>query len=193
MGSFRVEETSAYCTVNHRASASNYQLSNIKRPARHSNRRPKRLEARTLTTTPPSAPTCRVSKSRDLWVQGRDLTDEPDFSQLVITTVIIYPVNVMVPKYLKPDTDFSHKWDKFKWFLHLCQHQETLDTNLSTSSFHLYRRHTFSTCKSLQFSYYQVRSRLIANQNSNSDVMLVLQSVNDICKTPYTLPKFPFP
>ena len=122
MGSLRVEETSAYCTVNHRASASNYQLSNIKRPARHSNRQPQRLEARTLTATPPSAPTCRVSKSRDLWVQGRDLTDEPDFSQLVITTVIIYPVNVMVPKYLKPDTDFSHKWDKFKWFLHLCQH-----------------------------------------------------------------------
>ena len=31
MGSLWVEETSAYCTVNHRASASNYQLSNMKR------------------------------------------------------------------------------------------------------------------------------------------------------------------
>ena len=54
MGSLQVEETSAYCTVNHWASASNYQLSNIKRPARDSNRRPQRLEARTLTATPPS-------------------------------------------------------------------------------------------------------------------------------------------
>ena len=50
----RVEETSAYCTVNHRASASNYQLSNMKRPARDSNQQPQRLEARTLTPTPPS-------------------------------------------------------------------------------------------------------------------------------------------
>ena len=31
--SLQVEETSVYCTVNHRASASNYQLSNMKRPA----------------------------------------------------------------------------------------------------------------------------------------------------------------
>ena len=54
MGSLQVEETSAYCTVNHWASASNYQLSNMKRPARDSNRRRQRLEARTLTTTPPS-------------------------------------------------------------------------------------------------------------------------------------------
>ena len=46
-GSLQVEETSAYCTVKHRASASNYQLSNMKR-------RPQRLEARTLTATPPS-------------------------------------------------------------------------------------------------------------------------------------------
>ena len=52
-GSLQVEETSAYCTVNHRASASNYQLSNMKSPARDSNRQPQRLEARTLTTTPP--------------------------------------------------------------------------------------------------------------------------------------------
>ena len=43
-----------HCIVNHRASASNYQLSNMKRQARGSNRRPQRLEARTLTTTPPS-------------------------------------------------------------------------------------------------------------------------------------------
>ena len=47
-GSSQVEETSAYCTVNHQASASNYQLSNMKRPARDLNRRPKRLEVRTL-------------------------------------------------------------------------------------------------------------------------------------------------
>ena len=33
----QVEETSAYCTVNNRASASNYQLSNMKSPARDSN------------------------------------------------------------------------------------------------------------------------------------------------------------
>ena len=33
MGSLQVEETSAYCTVNHRASASNYQHSNMKRLA----------------------------------------------------------------------------------------------------------------------------------------------------------------
>ena len=51
-GSLQVEETSAYCTVNHRASASNYQLSNMKCPAKDSNRRPQRLEARTLTATP---------------------------------------------------------------------------------------------------------------------------------------------
>ena len=31
MGSLQVEETSAYCTENHRASESNYQLSNMKR------------------------------------------------------------------------------------------------------------------------------------------------------------------
>ena len=54
MGSLQVEETSASCTVNHRASANNYQLSNMKRPARDSNRWPQRLEARTLTATQPS-------------------------------------------------------------------------------------------------------------------------------------------
>ena len=32
--SLQVEETSAYCTVNHWASASNYQLSNMRRLAR---------------------------------------------------------------------------------------------------------------------------------------------------------------
>ena len=37
MGSLQVEETSAYCTVNQRASASNYQLSNMKRPTRDAN------------------------------------------------------------------------------------------------------------------------------------------------------------
>ena len=48
-GSLQVEKTSAYCTVNHRASASNYQLSNMKHPARDSNWWPQRLESRTLT------------------------------------------------------------------------------------------------------------------------------------------------
>ena len=43
--SLQVEETSAYCTVNHRASASEYQLSNMKDPAQDSNLRPQRLEA----------------------------------------------------------------------------------------------------------------------------------------------------
>ena len=55
-GSLQVEEISAHCTVNYRASASNYQLSNMKGPARDSNRRPQRLEARTITATPPSPP-----------------------------------------------------------------------------------------------------------------------------------------
>ena len=55
-GSLQVEETSGYSTVNHRASASNYQLSNMKRPPGNSNQRLQRLEARTLTTTPPSPP-----------------------------------------------------------------------------------------------------------------------------------------
>ena len=53
-GSLWVEETSADCTVNHRALASSYQLSNMKHPAQDSNRRPQRLEARTLTATPSS-------------------------------------------------------------------------------------------------------------------------------------------
>ena len=61
-GSLQVEETSTYCTVNHRASASNYQLSNMKRPARDSNRRPQRLEARTLTAIP-------LSPLQDCWRQ----------------------------------------------------------------------------------------------------------------------------
>ena len=45
--SLQIEETSA--------SASNHQLSNMKCPARDSNQRPQRLEARTLTPTPPSS------------------------------------------------------------------------------------------------------------------------------------------
>ena len=43
-GSLQVEETSAYCTVNHWASASNYQLSNMKHQARDWNQRPQRLD-----------------------------------------------------------------------------------------------------------------------------------------------------
>ena len=61
-GSLQVEETSAYCTVNHWASASNYQLSNMKSPARDLNRQPQRLEARTLTATPPSPPFMDINK-----------------------------------------------------------------------------------------------------------------------------------
>ena len=51
-GSLQVEETSAYCTVNHWTLARNYQLSNMKCPARDSNQRPQRLKERTLTATP---------------------------------------------------------------------------------------------------------------------------------------------
>ena len=52
-GSSQVEETGIYyCTVNHWASASNYQLSNLKHPPQDSNQRPQRLKARTLTTAP---------------------------------------------------------------------------------------------------------------------------------------------
>ena len=47
-GSLQVEETSAHCIVNLRASASYYQLSNMKCPAQDSNQRPQRVEARTL-------------------------------------------------------------------------------------------------------------------------------------------------
>ena len=59
MGSLKVEEPvhtswSRFCTINHQPSASNYQLSNRKHPVQDSNRRPQRLEASTLTTTPPS-------------------------------------------------------------------------------------------------------------------------------------------
>ena len=68
MGSLRVEEPvhtswSRFCTVNHRALASNYQLSNMKRPARDSNQRPQRLEASTLTATPPSPPPISLRQS----------------------------------------------------------------------------------------------------------------------------------
>ena len=61
LGSLWLEEPvhtsqSRFCTVNHRASASNYQIYNMKGPARDSNQRPQRLEASTLTITPPSPP-----------------------------------------------------------------------------------------------------------------------------------------
>ena len=45
---------SRFCTVNHRALASNCQLSNMKYPGRDLNRRPQRLKASTLIATPPS-------------------------------------------------------------------------------------------------------------------------------------------
>ena len=66
--SLQVEETSAYCTVNHRASASNYQLSNMKRQAQDSNRWPQRLEARTLTATPLSPLTSLNKSSWSNWL-----------------------------------------------------------------------------------------------------------------------------
>ena len=50
---YRWRKNGAYSTVNHRASASNYRLSNMKRPARDSNQWPRRLEVKTLTATPP--------------------------------------------------------------------------------------------------------------------------------------------
>ena len=60
MGSLWVEETvhttwPRFCTVNHWALASNYQLSNMKCPGQDSNRRPHRLKASTLTATPPGS------------------------------------------------------------------------------------------------------------------------------------------
>ena len=63
MGRLRVEEPvhtswSRFCTVNHRASASNYQLSNMKHPGRDSNRQPQRLKVSTLTTISLSPPVC---------------------------------------------------------------------------------------------------------------------------------------
>ena len=45
---------STFCTVNHRASASNYKLSNMKCPGRDSNRQPQRLKVCTRTATPPN-------------------------------------------------------------------------------------------------------------------------------------------
>ena len=58
-GRMQVEEPvhtswSRFCTVNHRASACNYQLSNMKCPGRDLNQQPQWLKADTLTTTPPS-------------------------------------------------------------------------------------------------------------------------------------------
>ena len=66
--SLQVEETSAYCTVNHRASASNYQLSNMKHQAQDLNRWPQRLEARTLTATPLSPLTSLNKSSWNNWL-----------------------------------------------------------------------------------------------------------------------------
>ena len=68
MGSLQAEETSACCTVNLRALARNYQLSNMKHRARDSNQQPQRLEARTLIATPLS-PTADVSEGNRLKLQ----------------------------------------------------------------------------------------------------------------------------
>ena len=58
-GSLQVEEPvhtswSRLCTVNHRASVSNYQLCNMKCPSRDSNWPPQRLKVSTVTAKPPS-------------------------------------------------------------------------------------------------------------------------------------------
>ena len=57
--SLQVEEPvhtswSTFYTVNHRASAGNYQLSKMKCPDRYSNSRPQRLKVSNLTTTSPT-------------------------------------------------------------------------------------------------------------------------------------------
>ena len=46
---------SRFCTVNHWASVSNYQLSNMKHLGQDLNRQPQRLKASTLTATPLSS------------------------------------------------------------------------------------------------------------------------------------------
>ena len=58
-GSLRLEEPvhtswSRFCTVNHRASASNYQVSNMKSPARDLNQQSQRLEVSSPLSTPPT-------------------------------------------------------------------------------------------------------------------------------------------
>ena len=60
-GSLWVEEPvhtswSRFCTVNQRASANIYQLSNMKHPGRDLNRWPQRLKVSTRSTTPRSPP-----------------------------------------------------------------------------------------------------------------------------------------
>ena len=69
MGSLWVEEPvhttwSRFCTVNHRASASNYQLSNMKYPGRDSKRQPQRFKASTLTATSPSPHVGKLEKKQ---------------------------------------------------------------------------------------------------------------------------------
>ena len=51
---------STFCTVNHRALVSNYQLSNMKCPGRDSNRRPQRLKTSTLIS---------LSKTTMFWIK----------------------------------------------------------------------------------------------------------------------------
>ena len=119
MSSLRVEETSAYCTLNHRASASNYQLPNIKRPAQDWNRRPQRLEARTLTATPPS-PLNKLGRDQyhvKHYVKYR-------FVNFCVKTVL-YLVNVRVQvlkNYL-----FYMKYDSIAKFTYACIRQRKLN------------------------------------------------------------------
>ena len=76
MGSLQVEETSAYRTVNHPASVSNYmyQISNMKRLARDSNQQLQRLKAGTPPTTPPSPPVCVLQQDTPLAVAAAHTT-----------------------------------------------------------------------------------------------------------------------
>ena len=78
-GSLWVEEPAhtiwaRFCTVNHGASVSNYQLSHMKHPGQDSNRQPQKLKASTQTATPPSPP---ASIERENWY-STDLHQGPD-------------------------------------------------------------------------------------------------------------------
>ena len=93
MGSLQVEETSAYCTVSHRASASNYQLSNMKRPAQDSNRRPQRLEARTLIATPPSPQEATVIA---IPKPGKDSKNPSNYHPISLTSCLCKTMEGMI-------------------------------------------------------------------------------------------------
>ena len=109
-GSLRVEETSAYCTVNHRALVSNYQLSNMKRPAQDSNQRPQRLEVRTLTTTPPS-PRIKAEKQKLIFFfnfcmdMDKLLTKKCFLLYSINPTFYFYMIKSIIQIYIKSHTE----------------------------------------------------------------------------------------